>query len=195
MISLLRSEFGQEGPLTVTQGQVHNNLGMTLVFTIPQKVQIQMYDFMDKMLEDLLVDMDGTARTPAAEQLFTMNPTPKPLPEDTAIMFHHNVAKLLFLCKMARPDLQTVVAFLSTWVKSPDEDDYKKLTQVMHYLWATAHLPLTLEADNLQVIKWWINGAFATHPDMRSHKFCSTKSARWLIVCSIATTVPGGGRS
>ena len=29
---------------------------------------------------------------------------------------------------------------------------------------------LTLEANNLQVIKWWIDGeAFATHPDMRSH--------------------------
>ena len=44
-----------------------------------------------------------------------------------------------------------------------------RLAQVMCYLWATAHLPLTLEADNLQVIKWWIDGAFATHPDMRSH--------------------------
>ena len=30
-------------------------------------------------------------------------------------------------------------------------------------------MPLTLEADNLQVIKWWIDGAFATHRDMRSH--------------------------
>ena len=30
-------------------------------------------------------------------------------------------------------------------------------------------MPLTLEADNLQVIKWWIDGAFATHRDMHSH--------------------------
>ena len=84
-------------------------------------------------------------------------------------MFHHHVAKLLFLCKQARPDLQTSVAFLSTYVKSPDEDDYKKLTCIMHYLHATVRLPLTLEADNLQVIKWLIDGAFATHPDMQSH--------------------------
>ena len=169
VISLLHNEFGQEGPLTVTRGLVHDYLGMTLDFKILQKVQIQMFDFIDKMLKDLPADMDGTARTPAAEHLFTVNPTPKPLPEDTAVLFHHNVAKLLFLCKRARPDLQTAVAFLSTRVKSPDDDDYKKLARVMRYLRATAHLPLTLEADNLQVIKWWIDGAFATHPDMQSH--------------------------
>ena len=169
VIGLLSEEFGQEGPLTVTRGKVHDYLGMTLDFSIPQKVQIQMYDFIDKMLVDLPIDMDGTTRTPAADHLFTMNPTPKPLPEEMANMFHHNVAKLLFLCKRARPDLQTAVAFLCTQVMTPDEDDYKKLARVMRYLRATARLPLTLEADSLQVIKWWIDGAFATHPDMRSH--------------------------
>ena len=169
IISLLCNEFGQEGPLTVTRGQVHDYLGMTLDFSIPHKVQIQMYDFINKMLEDLPIDMDGTVRMPATEHLFTVNPTPKPSLEETAVMFHHNVAKLLFLCKWAQPDLQTAVAFLSTQVKSPDEDDYKKLTWVMCYLCSTARLPLTLEADNLQVIKWWIDGAFTTHPDMQSH--------------------------
>ena len=28
---------------------------------------------------------------------------------------------------------------------------------------------LTLEADKLQLVKWWIDGAFATHWDMHSH--------------------------
>ena len=36
-------------------------------------------------------------------------------------------------------------------------------------LCSTARLPLTLEADNLQVTKWWIDGAFAAHPDMQIH--------------------------
>ena len=30
-------------------------------------------------------------------------------------------------------------------------------------------MPLTLEADDLQLVHWWINGAFATHRDMCSH--------------------------
>ena len=83
--------------------------------------------------------------------------------------FHHNVAKLLFLCKRARPDIQTAVAFLSTRVQHPDRDEYKKLGQAMKYLWKTITLPLTLEADDLQLIHWWIDRAFATHRDMRSH--------------------------
>ena len=41
---------------------------------------------------------------------------------------------------------------------APDEKDYKKLARVMRY-----------EADNLQLVKWWIGGAFATHRDMRSN--------------------------
>ena len=85
------------------------------------------------------------------------------------MFFHHNVAKLLFLYKQARPDIQTAVAFLSTCVKQPDCDDYKKLARTMKYLQKTITLPLTLEADDLQLVHWWIDGAFTTHCDMCSH--------------------------
>jgi hypothetical protein len=84
-------------------------------------------------------------------------------------MYHHNTAKLLFLCKRARPDIQTVVAFLCTRVKNPDEDDYKKLTRVMRYLRLTTTMPLTLEADGTNVVKWWAGASYAVHPDMKSH--------------------------
>jgi hypothetical protein len=39
----------------------------------------------------------------------------------------------------------------------------------MRYLRGTKDLPLTLEAENLHVVKWWIDGSFAVHPDMKSH--------------------------
>ena len=84
-------------------------------------------------------------------------------------MFHHNVAKLLFLCKRARPDIQTAVAFLCTRVKAPDTDDYKKLTRVMRYLRGTVNMPLTLEAESMQIVKWWVDASFAVHTDMKSH--------------------------
>jgi hypothetical protein len=84
-------------------------------------------------------------------------------------MFHHNTAKLLFLCKRARPDVQTAVVFLCTRVQAPDVDDYKKLHRVMSYLRATPTMPLVLEADTTNVIKWWADASYAVHPDMRSH--------------------------
>ena len=100
---------------------------------------------------------------------FEVNPVPELLDDKTADMFHHNVAKLLFLCKRARPDIQTAVAFLCTRVKSPDMDDYKKLARVMRYLCGTSDLALTLEADDTHIIKWWVDASFAIHPDMKSH--------------------------
>ena len=78
-------------------------------------------------------------------------------------------AKLLFLSKRARPDLQQAVAFLTTRVSSPDSDDYKKLGRVIRYLRAFPELPLTLECDNLHMIRWWIDASFAVHNDMKSH--------------------------
>jgi hypothetical protein len=152
------------------RGKVHDYLGMTLDYSIEGKVQIRMVDYIENMLMELPVDMDGESATPAPNHLFKVNlENPVMLDKEQADMFHHNVAKLLFLCKRARPDIQTAVAFLCTRVKGPDTDDYKKLTRVMKYLRATTNMPLLLEADNINVMKWWVDASFAIHPDMKSH--------------------------
>eukprot|EP00978_Attheya_sp_CCMP212_P041395 scaffold236983_cov49-Attheya_sp.AAC.1 len=91
------------------------------------------------------------------------------LDEDNATLFHHNMAKLLFLCKRARPDTQTAVSFLCTRVKGPDQDDYKKLTRLVKCLRATLDMPLTLQADKLNILKWWVDASYAVHLDMKSH--------------------------
>ena len=169
MIKTIELEFGKEAPLTIRRGKLHDYLGMVLDFTNPGKVAIRMEDYITNMLAQLPEDMEGVATTPATEHLLKVNETPTYLNEEEAMFFHHNVAKLLFLCKRACPDIQTAVAFLSTRVKQPDWDDYKKLGRVMKYLRNTITLALTLEADDLRLIHWWIDGAFATHRDMRSH--------------------------
>jgi hypothetical protein len=61
------------------------------------------------------------------------------------------------------------VAFLSTRVKAPDVDDYKKLARVIKYLRGTANMPLTLEAQEAHVMKWWVDAAYAVHEDMKGH--------------------------
>jgi len=76
--------------------------------------------------------MSGVAKTPAANQLFNVNDGAVRLEKDKANLFHHVVAKLLYLCKRTHQDIQTTVAFLCTKVKSPDIDDYKKLTRVIN---------------------------------------------------------------
>jgi hypothetical protein len=54
-------------------------------------------------------------------------------------------------------------------VKGPDTDDYKKLGRVMKYLCGTTEMALALEADDNQLVKWWIDASFAAHPDMKGH--------------------------
>ena len=58
---------------------------------------------------------------------------------------------------------------LSTRVKSPTESDWKKLIKLLEYLKGTSKLCLKLKADNLQVVKWYVDASFAVHPDYRSH--------------------------
>jgi len=84
-------------------------------------------------------------------------------------MFHHNVAKLLQLCKKFRTDIQTAVDFLTTRVKKPDEDDLTKLCRVMWYLRNTSHILLTLEAYGTHIINRWVDASHAVHDDMKSH--------------------------
>ena len=170
VIGQLNGTFGQEAPLTITRGKLHEYLGMTLDFNTKGKVKVTMIDYIRNILSDLPPDMDGESATPAGNHLFQVNNDDlTTLDKDTAEMFHTNVAKLIFLCKRARPDIQTSVAFLCTRVKGPDQDDYKKLSRTMGYLRGTINMPLTLEADNVHIIKWWADASFAVHHDMKSH--------------------------
>jgi Reverse transcriptase (RNA-dependent DNA polymerase) len=115
VIELIAGEFGKEAPLTVNRGTSHEYLGMNLCFDIPGKVCISMFKYIEEMMAELPDDMDGQARTPASLHLFEVNSVnPEYLSEEIATMFHHNVAKLLFFCRRARPDIQTTVAFLCT---------------------------------------------------------------------------------
>ncbi len=127
VVAKLGERFGMEEPLTVTRGTIHDYLGMTLDYSRAGKVQITMYDYIERMLDELPAEMDGIAATPAAQHLFDVNPNSTKLGQENSDLFHATVAKLLFLCKRARPDIHTVVAFLTTRVVSPDTDDYAKL--------------------------------------------------------------------
>jgi hypothetical protein len=171
ILGLLQGRYGKESPLTVTRGKVHKYLDMTIDYRKDGRVKFTMFDYIKNMLADLPADMDGEAATPAPVHLFQVNEKDmKKVSEDKAQLYHHNVAKLLFLSRRAtRPDIQTSVAFLCMRVKEPDTDDYKKLAPCMKYLRQSAVLSLILETEVSNIIKWWVDGACAVHNDMKSH--------------------------
>ena len=61
------------------------------------KAKISMFEYIKKLIDGLPDDMQGMAKTPAANHLFMTNPECKKLPEITTQMFHQMVAKLLYL--------------------------------------------------------------------------------------------------
>ena len=156
------------GLVKVTRGKVHSFLGMVLDFTSDGEVKIDMREYVAKMIADFPYDDVKTATTPAANHLFDVRDDVKILEEQHAIKFHNMVAKGLFLCKRSRLDIQTAIAFLSTRVSQPDLDDWKKLCRLIGYLKATKELVLTLSADNTNLLKWYVDAAYAVHKDMRS---------------------------
>jgi hypothetical protein len=73
------------------------------------------------------------------------------------------------LSKRTRCDIQPAVAFLTTRVKNPCEEDWTKLFKVVHYLKSTMHDVLTLKADGTRIIKWHVDASIAGHDDFNSH--------------------------
>ncbi|KAG7363646.1 reverse transcriptase RNA-dependent DNA polymerase [Nitzschia inconspicua] len=166
----LQAEFGKEAPLTVTRGKVHNYLGMRIDYSIDGKVQFTMPSLVKEIVAQLPSSLSsGPCATPAGNHFFVVNKNAQKLSQTNSDLLHRMTTQLLYLCKRARPDLQTAVAFLTTRVVAPDCDDMKKLGRCVRYLRRTAHLPLVLEASCVNNIRWWVDASYAVHPDMRSH--------------------------
>jgi hypothetical protein len=83
-----------------------------------------------------------------------------------ANLFHSTIAKLLFVAKRERPDILLAVSFLTTRVKNPDVDDWKKLLRLLGYSKNTVQLFLTLSCKTLTDLTWYIDGSYAIHDEM-----------------------------
>ena len=170
-VDYLRGIYDDEeiGKIKVNYGPRHDFVGMVLDYSVPGKLIVDMKEYVNKMIEEFDYEIVKLPKTPAAEHLFKVNEKCEKLNNKMHEDFHTFVAKSLFLCKRARPEIQTAVAFMTTRVKEADKDDWKKLLRLMGYLKLTKELVLTLEADSFNMVKWFIDGSYAVHQDMRGH--------------------------
>ena len=166
----LQKQYGKHGKVASHRGKIHEYLGMELDYSVKGEVKFGMTKYVRNMLETFPVQLNEkqTARTPAGDNLFDEG-RGKKLNKERAEAFHTTVAKGLFLCKRARPDIQQPISLLCTRVKDPNESDWNKLVRMMKYLNGTRDKRLTLKADSLKVIKWYVDASFAVHPDFKSH--------------------------
>jgi hypothetical protein len=171
------------GLMKVKRGKTHVYLGMALDFSHANQCRITMIDYVDEIIAaydkssnelhdgfTTVTKRSNRAKTSAApDDLFVVDEDAEKLSEDGQTAFHHLVAKTLYISKRARPDLSTAIAFLTTRVKAPDVNDWRKLSHLMEYLRVERLRPLVLSADGSGVLMWYVDASFAVHPNMRSH--------------------------
>ena len=121
IVQALQSCYGQEAPLVVHHGPIQEYLDMTIDYSHPGQVSIQMDTYVNDLLSespDIL--MKGASTTPETNHLFQEDPDCPKLGTLDAVQYHHLVAK-----------------YICTHVQAPDEDDWKKLGQCLQLLSAT----------------------------------------------------------
>ncbi len=91
------------------------------------------------------------------------------LDKERAQCFHSTLVHLLFVMARCRRVIQTFVAFVTTRVEDPDEDDWAKLRWVLKYEHGTVYLSLNFDASQMTLVQWWVDGSFAVFLDYRSH--------------------------
>ena len=106
--------------------------------------------------------------SPATRRLREVNPKCEALSKEKKEAFHSIVAKLLWIMKRARPDLETAISYLCTRVDKSDVDDWGKLRRVIAYVHCTINDVRIIEANDLKSIFTWIYAAYAVNTDMRS---------------------------
>jgi hypothetical protein len=129
-----------------------------------------MTKYIENMLNDFPVKLGkkDVAKTPAGDNLFYLGTGAK-LDTKRSEIFHTFVAKGLFLCKRARPNILHAILVLCTRVRDLNQTDSEKLMRAMKYLNGTKGENITLSVDNLRVVKWYVDASFAVHPDFKSH--------------------------
>ena len=153
--------------IKVHRGKVHSYLGMTFDYSKPDKVRISMEGYIADVMR--LCNVQGKAKTPAQEDLFTVNEHAEKLSITDLKTFHSWVAKLLYAGKRTRADILTPIIFLSTRVKAADIEDWKKLDRVLRYVNGTQDLSLTIELGKQVSVLAYIDCSHGVHADGKGH--------------------------
>jgi hypothetical protein len=162
------------GEITVHHGNEHNHLRMILIYHPEgKKITLNMKNYVKSIIEEFeQVNSNDTVKqvkTPASNNLFRVRKENEAsyLMQDKSSIFHSTNAKLLHLAKRGRPDILLAVSFLTTRVKRPDMDDWKKMIRVLGYLKETINFELVISCEELKNLTWYIDGSYAVYDDMK----------------------------
>ena len=165
VIAKIEERFGK---MVVTRGEKHNFVGMDIEFKDNGTVEILMKEYIKECFVAFGEKVDKVVNTPAKHSLFVVDESVD-LNEERRDVFHHIVAKLLYVSKRARVDIDLAVSFLCTRVSKSNEDDWEKLRRLLNYLHATINMPRIIGAGGMDVMQTYVDASYAIHMDMKGH--------------------------
>lgn len=162
------------GDMKIHTGNKHDFLGMNIIINEKEKtVTIEMKEQIRKMIQEFEdetgVKLDDTVSTPATGNLFKVDMTSVELDGKKSKVFHTNTAKLLYLMKRARPDIETSVSFLIRIVSKCNNEDWVKVRRVLGFLKGTIDDVRKIGARTLTDLFTWVDASYAVHDNMCSH--------------------------
>jgi Reverse transcriptase (RNA-dependent DNA polymerase). len=171
LIAELKKEYKE---VSVERGDEISYLGMALKRCNDGSFEISMEAYIKDILASF-PEYESIKKciTPTTPQLFKSNSTAgKLLCQLAKERFHTTVARLLYLSKRGRPDIQLPVLHLCSRVKAPTTDDELKLRRVLGYLKLTRSKKRVIRVSKKMmkiVLEFFIDASFATHPDGKGH--------------------------
>ena len=129
----IKDIFGQLREVKMTQGPLHDDLGMTLDYSVPGPVSIDMSHYVEKMVKEFPQENLKGASVASLwnENLFMGQHDSAPLEKEQAKLFHTMTMQELFLCKCGHLDIAPAIAYITTWVQRLNHTDWTKLCQMM----------------------------------------------------------------
>jgi len=99
-------------------------------------------------------DIDDKVASPANRNLFTTyDGESDELGEPKSDFFHSVTAKLLFIMKRARSDIETTISYLVTRVSKSNEKDWEKLRRCLGFLKGSIGDKRIIDVDSLQLLR------------------------------------------
>ena len=164
VLGLIESKFGK---MTVSRGKMHNFVGMDLEFKENGTVEILMKEYIKECIE-VFGERMRRVTTPAKSSLFEIKDKVEMSVERQEIC-QHIVAKLLYISKRARVDIDLVVSFMCTRVSMRTEEDWDKLRRLLNYLSGTIDMPRVIGANSMGTMETYVDVSYAVHHDMKGH--------------------------
>ena len=131
--NLIDEVKGEFGDLYITRGKKHVFLGMTFELLSDGSVLINMSDYIREALDAFPEEIFKSVNTCATNSLFDIDESDKLVTPERADIFHSIVAKLLWVMKRGRPDIELPIYFLCTRVRNRSIKDWEKLKRVLQY--------------------------------------------------------------